>query len=138
MEVKICRGCKKMFQYISGPILCPKCRELEEEMFRKVKLFLQDHPGADFVEINKETGVTIAMIERFLKEGRLEVTADSPMHIKCERCGKTIKTGRYCAACRTKMNKTIEKMKQSMMPEAKKDDNEKAKMHYLKSENINH
>lgn len=137
MEVKVCHGCKKIFQYISGPILCQQCRALEEEMFKKVKLFLQDHPGADFMEISQETGVTIGMIERFLKEGRLEVTEDSPMHIKCERCGKTIKTGRYCAACRTKMNKTIEKMRQSMMPEVKKEEDDKARMRYLKSENIN-
>lgn len=138
MDVRICPSCKKMFQYVGGPVLCAKCREAEEEMFKKVKDYLRENPGAEFGEINKETGVTLKLIEKFLKEGRLEVIEGSPLQIKCEKCGRKISSGRYCNACRKKMNKTIEKMRQSMLPEIKKDiEDEKARMRYLKSDNIN-
>ena len=45
MEVKVCRGCKKMFQYIAGAELCPRCKQIEEEHFQKVKEYLRGGEG---------------------------------------------------------------------------------------------
>ena len=69
MEVKVCRGCKKIFQYIAGPELCPKCKQSEEEMFQKVKEYLRKHPGANMYEVNQDTGVSATLIDKFLCQG---------------------------------------------------------------------
>jgi ribosomal protein L32 len=54
--------------------------------------------------VSNETGVSVRLIERFLREGRLILTEDSPIYLKCENCGKEIKTGRFCQACSTNLS----------------------------------
>jgi|GEM_PF-5528673 len=39
-EIKYCRDCKKLFQYVTGPVLCHVCRKRDEEEFEKVRKFL--------------------------------------------------------------------------------------------------
>ena len=131
MEVKICSGCKKMFQYISGPTLCPRCRKLEEEYFQKVKNYLRENPGANMYEINEATEVSMTLIEKFLKQGRLQVTADSPICLTCERCGKRITTGRYCTTCKKEVTDEIETVKRNLRATLVEKDDEKARMRFL-------
>ena len=40
METRICLSCKHMFHYIAGPVVCPQCREKEEQQFKIVKEYL--------------------------------------------------------------------------------------------------
>lgn len=37
MDVKNCRKCKRLFNYIGGQQICPACREAIEAEFQKVK-----------------------------------------------------------------------------------------------------
>jgi predicted amidophosphoribosyltransferase len=53
MEVKYCARCKKLFQYIGGPMLCPSCRDEEEKDFQRVKEFLRENPKATITEISE-------------------------------------------------------------------------------------
>ena len=39
MNVRNCRKCGRMFNYVSGPPICGKCREQAEEQFQVVKKF---------------------------------------------------------------------------------------------------
>lgn len=137
MEVKVCRNCKKMFQYIAGPALCPKCRQLEEDYFQQVKEYLREHPGDSLYEVSKQTEVSAALIEKFLREGRLQVSADSPIELTCERCGSKIITGRYCNKCKTTISNELNEVKQSIIkPIEKTTDDAKERMRFLKSNNI--
>lgn len=98
-EIKYCRECKRIFQYVTGPVLCHVCRKKDEEDFEKVRKFLREFPGANMQEVSHNTGVSPAKISRWLKEERLEVSEDSPVALNCEKCGIRIRSGRFCVEC---------------------------------------
>lgn len=98
-EIRYCKICRKMFQYVSGPLYCPTCRKLDDDEFEKVRTFLRDFPGANMREVTDNTGVSHNKISRWLKEERLEISKDSPIAINCERCGVRIRSGRFCVEC---------------------------------------
>jgi len=98
-EIKYCRECRKIFHYVSGPVLCPVCRKIDEEECEKVRKFLREFPGANMQEVSDNTGVSPVKISRWLKEERLEVSEDSPVALNCEKCGVRIRSGRFCVEC---------------------------------------
>jgi flagellar operon protein (TIGR03826 family) len=99
-EIKNCRSCGKIFTYMGGQPICRECRNIEEEQFKKVKEYLYENPGATITEIAMELDISVKKIKQYLREGRLEIiNDDGNMMLECERCGKAIKTGRYCELC---------------------------------------
>lgn len=100
LNVRNCRRCGKIFKYTSGAPLCQKCRQLEEEDFKRIKDYLYQNPGSSLSQVSIELDISIERIKRFLKEGRLEIVGNGGNFIlECERCGKPIKTGRFCYEC---------------------------------------
>lgn len=73
MQVKTCKRCNKLFQYVTGRQVCPKCRKREEELFGQVKDYLRENKGASMEEVSEATGASLGLIQSFLREGRLEV-----------------------------------------------------------------
>lgn len=138
MEVKVCKSCKRLFQYITGPEICPNCKQAEEDLFQKVKEYLIKNPGESMHIVSEETGVSVSLIEKFLKQGRLEVSPDSQITISCEMCGKKITTGRYCNSCKNELTHNLNQAKRAIAasrPEPKTNE-EREKMRFLKSDNI--
>lgn len=102
-EVRNCRRCKKIFMWAMGPQICNECKKLEEEDFEKVRKFLRDYQGATITEVAVATEVSTQLIYRFLKDGRLEVSENSPIALQCENCGSRITCGRFCVNCSKKL-----------------------------------
>ena len=100
MNVKNCRNCGRIFNYVSGPFLCPACREKMEVKFQEVKEYIREHKGAGMQEVAEACEVDISQIRQWLREDRLEVTEDSPIQLACEGCGAFIRSGRYCENCK--------------------------------------
>lgn len=99
-DVRNCRKCGRIYNYIGGAPICPTCKQDEENDFQKVKEYLYDYPGASLTQVSTELDISVEKIKRFLKEGRLEITNDEGnLVLECENCGKAIKSGRYCEAC---------------------------------------
>ncbi len=138
MDVRVCKRCKKMFQHVTGPDVCPKCKQKEEEMFQVVKEYLRKNPGASMNTVSQETEVPVSLIESFLRQGRLEVTADSPIRLSCETCGENILTGRFCSKCSASlMGDLSSAAKQMTRAQAPKTEEKKAeKMRFLRSDRI--
>ena len=90
MEVRNCRGCGKLYNYIGGPYrnLCPNCIEKIEEKYLEVKEYIQDHHNATMTEVAEECDVSTRQIEQWIRDERLVIADDSPIGITCERCGK--------------------------------------------------
>lgn len=107
MDVRTCRNCKKLFNYVTGPTICPSCREIMEESFKVVKAYIQDHPHVDMRTVSEECDVDVAQIRQWIREERLEFASDSAVGLNCDRCGKSIKSGRYCPECKADMQKTF-------------------------------
>lgn len=134
MEVKTCKRCNKLFQYLTGPVICNVCKQEEETIFIQVKEYIREHKGATIEEVSHETGASIALIEKFLKQGRLEVIEGSPIEITCERCGVRITTGKYCNKCRERLASALGGVTKDMRPSQEVEDN-KARMRFLNSRN---
>lgn len=118
MDVRNCRRCKKLFNYIGGMQICTACQGDLEKEFQKVKEYLRENPKAAMGVIAEENEVTIQQIKQWVREERLSFTEDSPVAIECENCGTMIRTGRYCKNCKnilaTNMNEAIQKPKKQI------------------------
>ena len=100
MNVRNCRRCGRMFNYVMGSFVCPSCREGLEADFQKVKTYVREHPGATITEVSEECEVATSQIHQWLREERLELAEGSAIVLNCEACGGPITCGRYCDQCR--------------------------------------
>ena len=108
MELISCVKCGKLFNHVSGPRVCQVCNKEMEEKFFEVKQYVREHPNIDMRTLSKECEVSPKQIQRWVREDRLIFSKDSPIGIPCERCGKTIKSGRYCESCKNGMTRDLE------------------------------
>ena len=103
MDVKNCRRCKRLFNYIGGPPLCPQCREELEKKFQEVKRYIFDHRGATIPDVVKDCEVDENQIRQWIREERLEFSSGVDIGVTCENCGAPISTGRFCEKCKASM-----------------------------------
>ncbi len=123
MDVRNCRNCGRLFNYLGGQNVCPACRDEIEKKFQDVKEYIRENPHSGIQEIADENGVSTSQIKQWIREERLQFTDDSTVGIECEACGAMIKTGKYCEACKNNMasalSKSIEKPKAPEPPKEK-------------------
>ena len=95
-----CSKCGAVMKYLAlGEYKCPECGNEEMDDYGKIRNYLDEHGPASATAIEAAIGVRRSVINNYLRKGRLEITDGSPVFIQCERCGKSIKFGRICAAC---------------------------------------
>lgn len=134
MNVRNCRKCGRIFNYVAGPPICPACREAEEEKFQEVKKYIQDHTGCSVAEVSEACDVTTSQIQTWLREERLELCEGSGIGLFCENCGASILTGRYCNKCKAAMAERLEssiRRPEAPKPKVPKDSRENPKMRFL-------
>ncbi len=107
-NIRNCSRCGSIYVY-DGFDICLKCRRKDEDDFQRVKKYIDENPGANTNEISEETEVEASKIIEFLRQGRLEITDDSNILLDCERCGKPIKSGRFCKKCIVEMQREMKK-----------------------------
>ena len=107
MNVRNCRKCGKMFNYIQGPPICQNCKAALEQKFEEVKAYIREHKSAKINEIAENCDVEPRQIETWIREERLVFAGDSPVKIFCETCGAPIFTGRYCEKCKKNQANTF-------------------------------
>ncbi|QHQ60016.1 flagellar protein [Anaerocolumna sedimenticola] len=124
MDVRNCKSCGKLYNYISGqPPLCNACLKALDEKFSVVKEYIYNHPGAGIAEVAEENDVSTMQIQKWIREERLAFSPDSPIGIECENCGTMIKTGRFCKACKDKLVNNFGSLyKEEEEPQYKKKD----------------
>lgn len=138
MEVRNCKFCGKLFNYIGGIPVCAGCKEELEKKYIQVKEFVRNNRGATMYEISEVNEVSIQQINQWVREERLVFTDDSPIGIDCESCGRSIKTGRFCDMCKNTMTKDLGnafKNTPSKENDAIKAAKERARMRYLDNNN---
>lgn len=107
MSVKNCTRCGRMFQAEDASKLCDRCRNNDEEDFKVVREYVYDNPNSNIPEVAENTGVTEEKILKFLRQGKLILKDELSMVLDCERCGKPIKSGRYCDSCTNEMSRDL-------------------------------
>lgn len=104
MEVRNCRGCGRLFNYIQGgSYLCPACQAELEDKFDIAKKFIRENVSASMQQVAEAADVSVKQIEKWVREERLTFADDSPIGIACEKCGKMIHSGRFCESCKSSM-----------------------------------
>ncbi len=132
MDVRNCKGCGKLFNYISGPPLCASCSSALDVKFEEVKDYVYDHPRVGIQEVSEVMEVSINQIKQWIREERLAFAEDSMIGLECERCGVTIKTGRLCKVCKDKLAKGFTDLYPSEKPiQRQKDSRENPKMRFI-------
>ena len=122
MDVRNCRGCGKLFNYISGPFICPSCREKMEEKFQEVKKYIQENPGSNVASVAEACEVEPNQIRQWIREERLEF-ASGASEISCEKCGAPIPSGRFCDKCKASMVNTLNNVYKPEAPVQQRRDN---------------
>ena len=101
MEVKNCRTCGKLFNYMgTGRPICAACNAALEEKFFQVREYIREHKDAGVNEVSEENDVPVSQIKQWIREERLAFSENSQVGIECEKCGVQIRTGRFCKACK--------------------------------------
>lgn len=103
MEVKSCRKCRRLFNYVTGHPICPACRDLMEEEFQIVKKYIEENSHCDIKTVAEECDVDPSQIKQWVREERLQFSEDSMVGVNCEACGTMIRSGRYCDKCKVQM-----------------------------------
>lgn len=135
MNVRNCRSCGCIFNYIAGQVICPACREKLEKKFQEVKEYIRENKGVGIQQVAEACEVDPGQIRQWLREERLELSEDSGAYLICESCGKPIRSGRFCEKCAMEMKRGLQEVLKSNKPVEQKPlktDGDGAKMRYLK------
>ncbi len=131
MDVRNCRNCGRLFNYIGGIPVCPTCAKEVEEKFGVVKEYIRDNPKATIQQVSDDNDVSIQQINKWIREERLCFSEDSVVGISCENCGAMIRTGRFCASCKDKLASTLSSAYQKPTPVRQRDPRDSGKMRFL-------
>lgn len=133
MEVRTCKRCGSLFNYMGGGMpLCAACNKALEAKFQEVKQYIYDHPEANIKEVAEDNEVSVSIIKKWVREERLTFAKGSAVGIECERCGKTILTGRFCEECKRNVIDSFTEQYKTPEPKvAKKKTSDSAKMRFL-------
>jgi flagellar operon protein (TIGR03826 family) len=112
MDIRNCKRCGKVFNYVGVASVCAECAQREQEDFQKVREYLFAHPNSTTLEVTKATGIDPKVISRLLKEGRLladNIQISDSEELRCEKCGQAIGKGRFCEKCVSEMKNEFQK-----------------------------
>ena len=107
MDVRNCRKCGKVFNYIGGVPVCPQCKQQQEEDFQKAKEFIRANPNTTVAVVAEECEIDIQMIRQWLREERLTFGSLESSDLVCENCGTKILSGRFCDKCKSSVAKGL-------------------------------
>lgn len=134
MDVRNCKKCTKLFNYLGGQPLCPECIKELDVKFDEVKAYVYDHPRESIQVVSEACEVSVAQIKRWVREERLAFSDESQVGLECESCGRMVRTGRFCEACKDKMAKSFESVKpKAVLVEPQKKKSESPRMRFLDS-----
>lgn len=108
MDVRNCKSCGRIFNYLSGAPLCPVCLKALEDKFDKVKEFVYKNPNSGISEVAEAGEVSISQINQWIRDERLSFSENSDIGIDCESCGRTIRTGRFCKSCKEGLTRDLQ------------------------------
>lgn len=103
MDLRNCKRCGKVFNYVASQMICPACKDEIEKKFDLVRDYIRDNKKAGFAEICEACDVTEKMLKQWIREERLFFGDESPVGIDCEGCGTMIKSGKYCDKCKNEL-----------------------------------
>ena len=134
MNVRNCRKCGRVFNYIIGQTLCLACRDELESKFKEVKEYVQKNRGCTINDVAEVCEVETSQIKQWIREERLTFAEGSLDGIECEQCGALIRTGRFCDSCKAHIqNNLMSAIDKPKAVERKKPTHDKDRMRFLQN-----
>lgn len=109
MPLSTCPRCKKMFNKAETAQVCNTCDALEQADYAKVREVLVKEPGLSMDDAAKKAEVTLAVVQRMLKEGAI-AAAKPNESLLCGRCGQRPAISaakKLCEPCLEKLNQEV-------------------------------
>ena len=91
MDVRNCRSCGRLFNYMTGAPICESCKKKLEEKFQEVKAYLEEHPNSSVETVSEELDVSVKQIRQWIREERLSLSVAGADGIVCEQCVRTMR-----------------------------------------------
>ncbi len=112
---RICKECGGVMVFKGvGEYHCEDCGLVDYDDYGKVRLYIECHKGATAAEIEKEVGVSQRTVRRLLKDGKIEIAEGSKSYLRCELCGKQIRSGQFCPECEIKAHRNLEEKQREL------------------------
>lgn len=127
MRLKKCDICTRPFQDMGLPF-CPYCMQELEDQYILVREYLYDNPNASLEAVAEATGVPAKVILYFIKDGRVREVNTSGL-LRCDQCGKSIDSGRFCESCMAKIDERVIKPLQAAQQAMKQKPSNTPRMH---------
>jgi len=102
-----CTKCGRFFESNGFITLCPVCYKKDQDDFERIRQYLYEHPHAKVFQVSTDLELPVSQIKRYLREERLEILEKDNLFLKCEACGKSIRSGVYCDECSRKYDNNI-------------------------------
>ena len=113
---RVCTECGGVMVFKGvGEYHCERCGFVDYDDYGKVRLYIEENKGATAAEIESAVGVSQRVVRRLLKDGRIEIAEGSNVFLRCELCGKPIRSGQYCPECEIKVHRRMEEKQRDLM-----------------------
>ncbi|ASB87172.1 hypothetical protein OZL92_08670 [Bacillus sonorensis] len=132
-----CPNCNALFLKNSFQTVCNSCLKEEERSFEKVYKFLkkQENRQSTMIHIVEKTGVEEELILKFIRQKRIQLSNFPNLGYPCERCGTTIREGRYCQSCDQDLASQISQLDQLEQLEKEKGNSSKGTYYTFQPKN---
>ncbi len=107
MGIVNCKSCGKIFNYVIGDKVCSECKKKIDNDFKRAKNYIRENRDAGIEEVSRECEIPTAQIKKWIRQDRLMLSMATG-DIDCISCGKSIRSGKYCADCKAKLIKGFE------------------------------
>jgi len=101
VDLSNCPECGEIYIKSKFRDVCEKCWKAEEAAYDTVYKFMRkrENRAATMLQVVEATGVSEALILKFIKNGKLQITQFPNLGYPCDKCGKIIRTGKLCEGC---------------------------------------
>lgn len=115
MDIRNCKICGSMFQYVGNPV-CPNCyRELENKL-QEVKKYIDEHERVTVMQVSEELDIPVKQIRRWIQEERLMFAPGVDTGLVCSKCGLPIESGNMCAKCKESLKNAFTEASRQAQP----------------------
>ncbi len=100
LDYVICKVCEGNLENKGfGVYVCEDCHNIVLDDLGKARAYVEECGLNEAQEMAEQINVPLLRIQEFLSEGRLELPEGSQSFVCCQKCGCSIRYGRYCKDC---------------------------------------
>ncbi|GAA0472208.1 TIGR03826 family flagellar region protein [Alkalibacillus silvisoli] len=130
-ELANCPNCGELF--VKGAqTVCQNCFKEEEAKFEIVYDFIKKKKNrtATMNEVSEATEVEKKLIQKWLRQKRIQPGSFPNLTYECERCDTQIYEGRLCLDCAETLQKDLQQTDQPKTLKEREDENKREKVYY--------